>query len=241
MMRRIIIRLVAMLLIVNGVAGVVAVVAGWSMTTALMEGLRESSTLVTAQQARLVASVRAVSVGVDDASQATLGVSRSTTQVRTAVHDATNTAQQLATTFDRLTDASRVTVLGIRPLEGMTEPFSTNAADFRQLAVSLGDTANFLADNAREMSRVSDDLRSIRSQVSTAAQEVEALQPASLIQQGLAGVELGSRLLLGIIFFEATLSGLTGLALLLILGHARAPQPTQVVLATPPAEQDTST
>jgi uncharacterized phage infection (PIP) family protein YhgE len=220
-MRTVVIRLVAVLLIVNGVVGVMAVIAGWSTATRLMDGLRDSISQVTAQQARLVASVRAVAVGVDDASQATSGVSRSTTQVRTAVNDAAQTAQQLATTFDRLTDASRITVLGMRPLEGMTDPFSANASDFRQLADSLSATTDSLADNAREMTRVSDDLKTIRDQVSTAAKEVEALQLASFIQQGFAAVELGSRLLLGVIFFEATLSGLTGLALLLILGHAR--------------------
>jgi hypothetical protein len=58
--------------------------------------------------------------------------------------------------------------------------------------------------------------------VSAAAVEVEALQSASLIQQGLAGLELGSRLLLGLIFFEAMLSSLTGLALLMMTGQPRA-------------------
>jgi hypothetical protein len=226
MARRVVIRVVAVLLIVNGILGVMAVIAGWSVATRLMDGLRENSSLVTAQQTRLVAAVRAVAVGVEDAAQATAGVSRSTTQVRTAVNDATGTAEQLAATFDRLTEGSRVIVFGIRPLEGMTEPFSSNAEEFRQLSVSLGATADSLADNAREMTRMSDDLKSIRGQVNITALEVEAFQVASVMQQGLAGVELGSRLLLGMIFFEAALSGLTGLTLLLMLGHARAHPPT---------------
>src|SRR5437763_17068481 len=123
MVRRVVVRFVAWLLIVNGIGGVAAVWAGWSMTTALLDGLRQSSILVSAQQARLVESVRGVAVGVDDASQATAGLSRSTTQVRNAVTDATQTASQLAARFDQLSQASRVTVFGVRPLEGLTEPF----------------------------------------------------------------------------------------------------------------------
>jgi hypothetical protein len=232
MVRRVVVRLVAWLLIVNGIAGVAAVWAGWSMTTGLLDGLRQTSTLVTAQQTRLVASVRGVAVGVDDASEATAGLSRSTTQVRSAVNDATRTARQLASTFDTLSEASQVTVLGMRPLEGLTEPFRTNAADFRQLGVSLGQTADSLATNAQEMTRVSTDLKSIQGQVSAAAVEVEGLQAASLIQQGLASLELGSRLLLGMIFFEATLSALTGLALLMMAGQPRTHAPPGL----PPSE-----
>lgn len=217
--RSVVVRFVAWLLIVNGIGGVVAVWAGWSMTTSLLDGLRQSSTLVSAQQARLVESVRGVAVGVDDASQATAGVSRSTTQVRNAMNDATQTAAQLASTFDRLSQASQVTVFGVRPMEGLTEPFNTNAADFRQLGSSLDATADSLATNTQELTRVSTDLKSIQGQVSSAATDIEALQSASVLQQGIASFALGSRLLLGMIFFEATLSALTGLALLLVIGH----------------------
>jgi uncharacterized phage infection (PIP) family protein YhgE len=221
MIRSAFIRLVAVLLVVNGIAGVAAVWSGWLVAHSLIDGMRQSSALVTDQQARLVASVRSVAAGVDDTSQATSGLVRSTAQVKAAVGDATQTATQLAATFDRLSQSSRVSVLGVRPLEGMIEPFAANAADFRQLAASLGATAESLETNAREMVRVSDDLRGIHGQVSAVASEVEALQSGSLMQQGLASLELGSRLLLGMIFFEATLSALTGLALLLMAGQHR--------------------
>jgi hypothetical protein len=232
MVRRLVVRLVAWLLIVNGIAGVMAVWAGWSTTSTLLDGLRQSSTLVTAQQARLVESARSIAVGVDDAAQATAGLSRSTTQVRNAVTDAARTATQLASTFDRLSQASQVTVFGVRPLEGLTEPFSTNAADFRRLGASLDQTGDSLNTNVQEMTRVSNDLKGIEGQVRIAAVEVEALQAAALVQQGLASLELGSRLLLGMIFFEATLSALTGLALLIMLGQPG----THASPAPPPSE-----
>ena len=232
MIRRLVIRLIALLLIVNGLAGVTAAWIGWRVTADLVAGLRESGASLTAQQTRLVESVRGVAVGVDDASQAADGLSRSTTRVRTSLADATQTANQLASTFDRLSQASQVSVFGARPLEGLTEPFSANAADFRQLSVSLGETGSSLADNVREMARVRDDLKSIEGQLRTVAVDVEALQSATVIERGLAGLELGSRLLLGMIFFESTLSALTGLALLIMLGY-RTHWPTTLALAGP--------
>jgi hypothetical protein len=216
MIRRIAVRLIAVLLIVNGLAGVAAAWVGWSMTRDLLDGLRRTSATVATQQARLVASVRGVAVGVDDAAQAIAGMSRSTTRARDAVVDATRASNQLASTFEGLSQASRVTVFGIRPLEGLAEPFSSNADDFGRLGASLAETADSLADNARDVTRVGDNLRSIDGRLTAAAAEVEALQSARLIQQGLAGLELGSRLLMGLIFFEATLSALTGLALLMV-------------------------
>jgi hypothetical protein len=229
MVRRLVVWLVAWLLIVNGIAGVAAVWAGWSTTTALLDSLRQSSALVTDQQARLVASVRGVSVGVDDAAEATAGLSRSTTQVRNAMTDAARTATQLAATFDRLSQASQASAFGVRPLEGLTEPFSTNAADFRRLGATLDQTGDSLNTNVQEMMRVSNDLKAIEGQVSAAAGEVEAVQAAALLQQGVASLELGSRLLLGMIFFEASLSALTGLALLMVLGQHRPLAPPEAV------------
>jgi hypothetical protein len=220
--RGLLIRLIGILLIVNGIAGVAAVVVGWRITNDLLDGLRQSSATLTSQQARLVESMRGVAVGVDDASQAAGGLSRSTTQVRNSVTDATRTANELAATFDRLSEGTQVTLFGVRPLEQLTEPFKTNARDFRQLGVSLEQTSTSLADNVREMTRVGDDLRSIQAQIKVTASDVEAVQSAAWIEQAVAGAALWSRLLLGMIFFEATLSALTGVALLLLFGRIRA-------------------
>ena len=212
MVRRVTIRLISLLLMANGIAGIVAVWVGWSMATDLFSTLRQTSASVSAQQARLVESVRGVAVAVDDSAQATAGVSRSTTRARTSVTDATRTADNLAATFDRLAEGSQVTVFGIRPLEGMTQPFMTNAEDFRQISASLDEMSASLADNSREMARVGDDLRSINRQLTVTATNLEALPSASVFNEGLATLELGTRLFLALILFESTLSALVGLA-----------------------------
>jgi hypothetical protein len=227
MTRRIVIRLSAVLLIVNGLAGLAAAWVGWTATSTMLEGLRQTSASTSTQQTRLVTAVDGVAVGVDDVAQATAGLSVSTTRARNAVTDAKRTADDLAGTFEQLSQASRVTVLGVRPLEGLAQPFGANADDFRRLGASLSDTADSLADNARDVTRVGDDLKRIQAQLDAAAREIEALQAAPLIRQGLGGLELGSHLLLGFILFEAVVSALTGLALLMLASpfpiHAPAP------------------
>ena len=237
MTRRIVIRLSALLLIVNGLAGVAAAWVGWNVTTSLLDGLRQTRETVVLQQARLVAAVHGVALGVDDAAQATTGVSLSTTRARNAVTDATRTADDLAATFERLSEASRVTVLGVRPLEGLTQPFSANAEDFRRLGGSLGETADSLAENARDVTRMGEDMKRVTGQLQAAAREIEALQAATLIQQGLAGLELGSRLLLGFILFEAIVSALTGLALLMMTSPLRAHPPGRLLLVRPESSE----
>src|SRR5689334_1183108 len=136
MIRRVTIRLISLLLMANGIAGVVAVWVGWSMTADVLSSLRQTSASVSTQQAQLVASVRNVAVAVDDSAQATAGVSRSTNQARNSVTDATRTADNLASTFDRLAEGSQVVIFGMQPLQGMTQPFQTNAEDFREISAS---------------------------------------------------------------------------------------------------------
>jgi hypothetical protein len=233
MKRRIVIRLSALLLILNGVAGVTAAWLGWTVTTTLLDSLRQTDTAVAAQQRRLVDAVHGVAVGVDDAAQATASLSMSTTRARNAVTDATRTADNLASTFEQLSHASRVSVFGVYPLAGLIEPFQANADDFRRVSASLGETADSLTDNARDVRRVGDDLRSIYHQLTAAATEIEALQSAALIQQGRAGLELGSRLLMGIILFEAIVSALTGLALLMVTSPLHLHPPTHLSLMRP--------
>jgi hypothetical protein len=228
-MRRITLWMIALLLAANGVAGIVVACAGWQMTTQLLAGLRETSATVAVQQARLVESVNGVAVSVDDAAQATAGVSQSTDRARASVIQATQTSTNLAATFDRLSQASQVTIFGVRPLEGLIQPFTANAQDFRGFSGSLTETADALAANARDMRRVGDDLRGVNDQLKTAASQIEATQMTPLLDQGLASLELGSRLLLTLIFFESLLSALVGLALFILTGrrplHPHQPLP----------------
>lgn len=231
MVRRVTIRLISLLLVANGIAGIAAVWGAWTMTADLLTSLRQTSTSVSAQQARLVQSVRGVAVAVDDSAQATAGVSRSTSQARNSVTEATRTADNLAATFDRLAEGSRVVVFGMQPLAGMTQPFATNAEDFRRISASLDEMSTSLADNSREMARVGDDLRSINQQLTAAAATLEALPSGRVLEESLTTLELGTRLFLVLILFESLLSALTGVALAMTV----QPRPRDETLPPRPA------
>lgn len=228
-MRRVAIWLIALLLAGNGIAGIVAAVVGWRMTTSVLADLRQTSATIAAQQSVLVSSVNGVAVSVDDAAQATAGVSQSTARAREAVIQATQTSTNLAATFDRLSQSSQVTIFGMRPLEGLIQPFSANAEDFRSFGTSLTETAGSLEANARDMNRVATDLRGITGELRTAARQIQSTEVTSLLDQWLTTIEMGSRLLLMLIFFESLLSALLGLALFMLTGlrpaHPRDPVP----------------
>ena len=231
MVRRVTIRLISLLLVANGIAGIAAVWGAWSMSADLISSLRQTSASVSAQQTKLVQSVRGVAVAVDDSAQATAGVSRSTSQARNSVTEATRTADNLASTFDRLGEGSRVVVFGMQPLAGMIEPFETNAEDFRRISVSLNEMSGSLADNSREMARVGDDLRSINQQLTAAAANLEALPSGRVLEESLATLEMGTRLFLILILFESLLSALTGVALAMTV----QPRPRDETLTPRPA------
>ena len=149
--------------------------------------------------------------------------------------EATRTADDLATTFDNLAAGSQVTIFGIRPLEGMTQPFMTNAEDFREISASLTQMSASLADNSREMARVGDDLRSINRQLNVSATNLETLPSASVLNEGLAALEFGMRLFLGLILFESILSALIGLAFVMTTVQ---PRPERARLTVPPELSD---
>ena len=62
-------------------------------------------------------------------------------------------------------------------------------------------------------------MRGINGQLRTAATQIAAVRTVALLDQGIAGLELGSRLLLTVLFFESLLSALVGLALFILTGR----------------------
>jgi hypothetical protein len=75
------------------------------------------------------------------------------------------------------------------------------------------------------MGRVSDDLRNINTRISMVATNIDALPSSRFLEQGLSQLELGTRLFLALILFEATLSALTGLALAMMTVQPRVHVP----------------
>jgi hypothetical protein len=226
MLGRLIVRVIALLLVLNGLGGLAAVWAGWGLLGVAVVDLREATGQLAPEQARMVARLRDVGAVVGDASEATDGFARSMERARTAVGEGGQAAGELAGSFDQLVPATEVEIVGRRPLEQFAEPFAASAASFRRLGSSLSGTADSLGDNARDTARVSADLKRARERIDDLASSAEAFRPQAYAERGLDSLDLGLRGLLGLLALQAALSMLTGLALLLLSGTPRAaPQP----------------
>jgi hypothetical protein len=70
---------------------------------------------------------------------------------------------------------------------------------------------------------VSDDLRTARQRIESAAATVEGLRPQAWFRQGLGNLQLGLGLLLAFLFVQGLLSLLTGLALWILAETLAAP------------------
>ena len=170
------------------------------------------------QQSSLVEAVDGVATLIDDAATTTGGFGRSMTRAQLAVTEGSQAAGGLAAIFERLSLATEVMVFGVRPLEPLAEPFGSSVGEFRRLSDSLGRTGDSLADNARDVTQVAGDLRRIHEQLQATSTRVQAFQSSRVVEQSLTGLDLGMQMLLGVVFFEATLSGLTGIALFVVVG-----------------------
>jgi hypothetical protein len=221
-MRQGIARTIALLLILSGVGGLVAVWMGWRMTGEVIGDLRDVSTQLAPEQAQVVSDLREAAAMVDDAAEAVDGFAAGMTRARTAASQAADASGDLALSFERMREVTQIQVGGQQPLEGLSEPFAASSLSFRRLSGSLAQMADALDNSALDTARVADDLQMARNRMDNMAATVEALRPRLLAGRGLSSLELGMRSVLAFILVQAVLSMLTGLAILLLSGSKRA-------------------
>jgi ABC-type transporter Mla subunit MlaD len=234
--RRVTVRAIGIALILNGLCGIGAVFVGLRMSQTMLDNLRGVSVQLVPEQSRFTDGLRGVAVLVEDASQATAGFGVSMDQAREAVSSGGQSAEELRRTFTQMSELTQVEILGLRPLEALTASFAASASSFAGLSGSLNQTASSLGENARDTVRVTENLRRTRDQLYRLASLVEGFHPQVLVVQGIAQLELGLRLLLALVFLQAALSSLTGLALLLLMGDPPRGFPRDAVRGSPTAE-----
>jgi hypothetical protein len=195
-MLRVVLRIIAILLILNGVAGLVAVWLGQQLTGEVLADAREASARLAPAQAQMVSALNDVAVTLADAASAADGVAASMGRARVAIGDSGQAAGALGTSFAQMAPLTRAGVAGVRPLEGLAEPFAEAATSFQRLSGSLNGAADSLGHNAREAARVAEDLRAVRGRVEDLAGAAAALRPRALAREGLSGLEFGMRVAL---------------------------------------------
>lgn len=215
----------ALLLIANGVGGLALVLVGWQLATRLADDLRAVNGQLAPQQERLVAELRGVAATVEDAADATAGFAESLSQARDAATDGSRAAAGLSQAFNRLAAAGDVEIFGVRPLEGLREPFGSAGAETQRLSNALDALASSLNSNAGDTTRVAADLRQARARILELAGATEAFRAQTLVNQGISGLETVARALLGVLLIQAILSTLIGVAILLLAGALPPPPP----------------
>ncbi len=114
-MRLVVVRIIALVLLLNGVAWAIAGWLGWQLTRQLVEDVREAGGAVSPEQDRLVASIRDVAALVGDSAEATWGFTVSLERARAVVQDGSQAADELHVTFGQMAQAARVIIFGVQP------------------------------------------------------------------------------------------------------------------------------
>jgi hypothetical protein len=171
-------RTAAIALEVYGVLGLfitaAMVVVGYStfsQVTTLQRGLE-------GERASLVQSIRTVSTTLADTANSTANFQRSIDGARTSADSASSLANQSAGTFRQLGQSLNLTIFGLQPLAGLAPQFDQSADQMQQLAISLGNTRDSLAQNVSDVRRVGGDLQQLQRQLDVVASALE--QPGLL-------------------------------------------------------------
>jgi hypothetical protein len=223
MSRWLAVRVIALMLMANGLGGMLGVLVAWRISQGLVDELRSAGAVLPSEQARLAGSLRRVSGMVGAAAAATDGFTVSLEQAAAAVEEGGQSADELRTIFSRLALVSQFNPLDPRILGGLADPFAASAESFGRLSGSLAATSSAMADNSRDTARVASNLKQASGQIDDLASTLEAIRSRTALDQRLAELELGRGLLLALVLLQALLSALTGLALWLLAGPPEQP------------------
>jgi hypothetical protein len=134
------------------------------------------------ERVALVQSIRTVSGTLRDTAGATSDFQKSIDNARGAADQASQLANNSAGTFRQMgVSLATLTILGFQPLAAVTPQFTTSANQLQQLAISLGNTRDALAQNGSDVQRVGTDLGQLQVQLDAVA--------TSLNQPGVLGLE----------------------------------------------------
>ncbi|HEX8939865.1 MAG TPA: hypothetical protein VF763_06840 [Candidatus Limnocylindrales bacterium] len=125
----------------------------------------------------LAATLRRTADSLGTASTSTGHFQASLGDARTSASSAAGLARSMGATFDGLTAASDVDILGARPLGGLGQGFGQAAGQARDLAATLDALGASLDQDRADLGRSQADLAAIRDEVAALADQVEAMPP----------------------------------------------------------------
>jgi ABC-type transporter Mla subunit MlaD len=174
-------------LVAYGIAGIVLIVAAGILVGGAIEQLASVSSQVGGQRDALVATLRATSVALDNASTGMGDVGTSLSAAQESSDRAAGLARSLRDTLEGLARAMDVSIFGTQPLAGLATGFGEAARQSGELATSLDEVAGALDRNSGGLDTTERDLVALRDRVDRLVQSLEAtpldLAPSPLLAQ----------------------------------------------------------
>jgi len=174
-------------LVAYGIAGIVLIVAAGILVGAAIEQLASVSSQVGGQRDALVATLRATSVALDNASTGMGDVGTSLSAAQESSDRAAGLARSLRDTLAGLARAMDVSIFGTQPLAGLATGFDQAARQSDELATSLDEVGGALERNSGGLDTTERDLVALRDRVDRLVESLEAnpvdVAPAPLLAQ----------------------------------------------------------
>ena len=172
-------------LVAYGIAGIVLIAAAGILVGGAIEQLASVSSQVGGQRDALVATLRATSVALDNASTGMGDVGTSLSAAQESSDRAAGLARSLRDTLAGLARAMDVSIFGTQPLAGLATGFDQAARQSDELATSLDEVGGALERNSGGLDTTERDLVALRDRVDRLVESLEAtplvVAPAPLL------------------------------------------------------------
>jgi hypothetical protein len=175
-------RIVGLLLVLYGIAGLALVGGGAVLVAGSVARLDGLASTIDEQRAILVRSLDATATFLTDAQSGTGNVQVSLTSTVDSARKVAGLTRSLSTAMGQLGQASTISIFGTAPFGGLTGTFGDVATQADALGTSLDATADDLATNGTDLARVHDDIGSIRTEIDSLRTELSGA--------GLGGADL---------------------------------------------------
>jgi hypothetical protein len=214
-------RLLGVLLIVYGLGGLVAAGLAYAMAQSSFGRVQALGESVQGEQPGMRQDLEQIAATIGDSATAAAGFADSLDRGRQSMATASQSANQLAASFDQAGQLGQVEVFGMRPFAPFAQSLGQSSGQFRTLATQLQQTSDAMGANVRDVQRVQGDLQDIRQRLEALAVQVQATSAGgSEVLRSLRGLELAVAAILLWLVIQSLGWLAAGIAILAYAGRA---------------------
>lgn len=155
--KKIIIIIFSLIIIVFGLAGAVPSFAGlYYVNKAKIEITNSTQILNTAST-----SINTINVMLDNSSSAMKNVSSTVSEAKNSLSTAAVMLEDTSRTMVEISKSIEFEILGYKPLEGVSQYFTSMSTDFKTLSGDMKNMASSVGNNIEDINNISEDLKNI--------------------------------------------------------------------------------